>query len=191
MKGILMPKSKILSKLQFLLIISRDRAVKRCALATAGELINCFNFATGKCYPSMETIAGWTGYSRREIVKSLKQLVPKYFLRLSKGNSGGKANTYRPRLELLNQCKGNSPHDLRIGNYEDTGSELEELELANYGSLQTINKTVNKTEEDKENELLRMVSFVKRRHHIPSISEDMVEEMYRRQLITEEEHKNW
>ena len=139
----------------------------------------------------METIAGWTGYSRREIVKSIKQLVPKYFLRLSKGNSGRWANTYRPRLELLNQCKGNSPHDLHIGNYEDTGSELEELELANYGSLQTINKTINKTEEDKENELQRMVSFVKRCHHIPSISEDMVKEMYRRQLITEEEYNNW
>ena len=32
-----------------------------------------------------------------------------------------------PRLELLNHCKDNSPHDLYIGNYEDTGSELEEL----------------------------------------------------------------
>ena len=139
----------------------------------------------------METISKWTGYSRREIVKSLKQLVPKYFLRLSKGNSGGWANTYRPRLELLNQCQSNSPHDLHIGNYEDTGSELEELELANYGSLQTINKTINKTEEDKENELLRKVSFVKRGHHILSISDDMVKEMLRRQLITEEEHKKW
>ena len=56
---------------------------------------------------------------------------------------------------------------------------------------QTINETLYKTKEDKENELLRMVSFVKRRHHIPSISEDMVEEMYRRQLITEEEYKKW
>jgi hypothetical protein len=177
-----MSKSKILSKLQFLLIISRDRSVKRCALATAGELINCFNFKTGKCYPSMETIAGWTGYSRREIVKSLKQLVPKYFLRLSKGNSGGRANTYRPRLELLNQCKGNSPHDLRIGNYEDTGSELEELELANYGSLQTINKTINKTESEI-GRLKLLAPLVNKGIHLSTISQVDLELMKKMGLL--------
>ena len=35
------------------------------------------------------------------------------------------------------------------------------------------------------------VGFVKRSQHLPSISDDMVEEMYRRQLITEEEYKKW
>ena len=56
---------------------------------------------------------------------------------------------------------------------------------------QTINETLYKTKEDKEKELLRKVSFVKRGHHILSISDDMVEEMYRRQLISKEEYKNW
>ena len=56
---------------------------------------------------------------------------------------------------------------------------------------QTINETLYKTKEGKEEELLRMVSFVKRGQRILSISDDMVEEMHRRQLITEGEYKKW
>jgi len=32
---------------------------------------------------------------------------------------------------------------------------------------------------------------LKKGMRVPSISDDMVEEMFRRQLITEEEYKNW
>mgnify|MGYP003330695295 CR=1 FL=1 len=42
-----------------------------------------------------------------------------------------------------------------------------------------------------KDELNRYVSFVKRGQRLLSISDDMVKEMRRRQLITEDEFKKW
>ena len=58
---------------------------------------------------------------------------------------------------------------------------------------QTINKTIYKlpSENLMKDELNRYVSFVKRGQRLLSISDDMVKEMRRRQLITEDEFKKW
>ena len=47
------------------------------------------------------------------------------------------------------------------------------------------------TKEDEERELLGKVSFVKKGIHLQSISQVDLEEMHRRQLITEEKYKKW
>ena len=65
------------------------------------------------------------------------------------------------------------------------------LKKVQHSAPQTINETLYKTKGDKEKELLRKVSFVKRGHHILSISDDMMEEMFRLQIITEGEFNNW
>ncbi len=72
--------------------------------------------------------------------KSIGKIVPKYILKLSKGHTGW-ANTYKPRFELLNQLKSNSPHDLKVVNYNVNIAELEMHNSVNYNSPQTINKT--------------------------------------------------
>ena len=90
------------------MLIAKDRSVSRCAVATSSVIINAYNHNAGKCFPSFSYIAGQTHYSVRQVKKSIKEIVPKYILKLSKGHTGW-ANTYKPRFELLKQLKSNSP----------------------------------------------------------------------------------
>ena len=52
-------------------------------------------------------------------------------------------------------------------------------------------ETINKTEEDKENELQWKVSFVKKGMYTQRISQVDVQEMLKRGWITEQEFKNY
>ena len=82
------------------MLIAKDRSVSRCAVATSGVIINAYNHNTGKCFPSYSYIAGQTHYSVRQVKKSVKEIVPKYILKLTKGHTGW-ANNYKPRFELF------------------------------------------------------------------------------------------
>ncbi len=123
----------LLKKLQLVMLIARDREVSRCGVATAAEIINAYNFDTGKCFPSFPYIAKHINYSTRQVKKSMKKIVPRYILQVSSGHSGW-ANTYKPRFELLNQLKSNSPHDLKVVNYNVNIGELEMHNSVNYNS---------------------------------------------------------
>ena len=83
-----MRSSFILKKFQLLMLIAQDRSVSRCAVATSGVIINAYNQSTGKCFPSFSYIASQTHYSVRQVKKSIKKIVPKYILKLSKGHTG-------------------------------------------------------------------------------------------------------
>ena len=61
----------------------------------------------------------------------------------------------------------------------------------NYSSYETNKETNYKTIVKEKNNLEMYVSFVERGQRLPSISDDMVKEMYRRQLITEDVFKKW
>ena len=111
-----MRSSFILKKFQLLMLIAQDRSVSRCAVATSGVIINAYNQNTGKCFPSYSYIAGQTHYSVRQVKKSIKEIVPKYILKPTKGHTGW-ANTYKPRFELLKELKSKLPQRLE-------GSEL-------------------------------------------------------------------
>ena len=126
------------------MLIAQDRSVSRCAVATASVIINAYNHNTGKCFPSYSYIAGQTHYSVRQVKKSIKEIVPKYILKPTKGHTGW-ANTYKPRFELLKQLKSNSLKDLKVVNFEVKDGELETYAPVNPAALQTLNKTINKT----------------------------------------------
>ena len=137
-----MRSSFILKKFQLLMLIAQDRSVSRCAVATSGVIINAYNQNTGKCFPSYSYIAGQTHYSVRQVKKSIKEIVPKYILKPTKGHTGW-ANTYKPRFELLKELKSNSPKDLKVVNFEVKDGELETYNPVNSTALQTINENIN------------------------------------------------
>ena len=129
------------------MLIAQDRSVSRCAIATSSVIINAYNHNTGKCFPSFSYIAGQTHYSVRQVKKSIKEIVPKYILKPTKGHTGW-ANTYKPRFELLKELRSNSLKDLKVVNFEVKDGELEVYNPVNPAALQTINKTINKTESE-------------------------------------------
>ena len=176
-----MRSSFILKKLQLLTLIAKDRSVSRCAIATSGVIINNYNHDTGRCFPSYSYIANHTHYSVRQVKKSIGKIVPKYILKLSKGHTGW-ANTYKPRFELLNQLKSNSPHDLKVVNYNVNIGELEMHNSVNYNSPQTINKTINKTSIDLTR-LKNLAKLVNKGANIVSLSQVDLEVMEKMGLL--------
>ena len=157
------------------MLIARDREVSRCWVATAAEIINAYNFDTGKCFPSFSYIAKLINYSTRQVKKSIKGIVPKYILKLSKGHTGW-ANTYKPRFELLKELKSNSPKDLKVVNFEVKDSELETYAPVNSAALQTINQTINKTTNEMER-LKGLAPLVNKGIHLSTLSQVDLEAM--------------
>ena len=159
------------------MLIAQDRSVSRCTVATSGVIINAYNQNTGKCFPSFSYIASQTHYSVRQVKKSIKKIVPKYILKLSKGHTGW-ANTYKPRFELLQELKSNSPKDLKVVNFEVKDGELETYNPVNSTALQTINKT--------DMDLTRLKNLAALRNkgiNLLSVSQVDLEEMDRMDLL--------
>ena len=104
--------------------------------------------------------------------------------RIKKGNKNAGSNEYNLLLERFND-------DPDIKKYISRGQEIQRSKYKKYTSYETRKETSYETLVKEKNSLEEYVSFVKRSHHIPSISDDMVEEMHLRQLITEEEYKKW
>ena len=171
----LMRSSFILMKFQLLMLIAKDRSVSRCAIATASVIINNYNHDTGRCFPSYSYIANHTHYSVRQVKKSIGKIVPKYILKLSKGHTGW-ANTYKPRFELLKQLRSNSLKDLKVVNFEVKDGELEAYNPVNPAALQTINKTINKTESEMER-LKGLALLVNKGMHFSTLSQVDLEAM--------------
>ena len=123
------------------MLISQDRSVSRCAVATSGVIINTYNQNTGKCSPSFAYIASQTHYSVSQVKKSIKKIVPKYILKLSKGHTGVgehlQATIWAPKA-IEEQTP---PKDLKVVNFEVKDGELETYNPVNPAALQTINKT--------------------------------------------------
>ena len=104
--------------------------------------------------------------------------------RLKKGNKGAGSNEYDLQFARFN-------NDPDIKKYSSNKQEVLKSKYRKYTSYETRKETSYETLVKEKNSLEEYVSFVKRSHHIPSISDDMVEEMRRLKLITEEEYKNW
>ena len=176
-----MRSSFILMKFQLLMLIAKDRSVSRCAIATASVIINNYNHKTGRCFPSYSYIANHTHYSVRQVKKSVKKIVPKYILKLSKGHTGW-ANTYKPRFELLKELKSNSFKDLKVVNFEVKDGELEAYNPVNSTALQTINKTINKTESELRR-LKLLAPLVNKGMHLSTLSQVDLELMRKMGLL--------
>ena len=77
--------------------------------------------------------------------------------------------------------------------YSDQLSAAQTSNQVKSTAPQTINKTIYKLPSEKlmKDELGKYVSFVKRCQRIQGITDDMVREMRRQNLITEKEYKLW
>ena len=164
-------------------LIDGDRSLKPVDKAVAWFLLNHYNLITGKCYPSHQLLAEESGYKIRHVKSATKRLCQKYFRLKRKGHTGS-ANEYEPVFELIDHNKDVVHYNSKVGAHSVS-------KRVSYSAPQTIKETIYKPIADMKNSLERYVGFVKRSQHLPSISDDMVEEMYRRQLISEEEYKKW
>ena len=165
------------------MLIAKDRSVSRCAIATAGVIINYYNINTGRCFPSFSHIAKQTNYSVRQVKKSMCEIVPKYIIKTSKGHTG-RANTYNPRFELLNQIKSNSLNELKVGNFEVTSGELEVYAKVSSAALQTVNETIKKTESNMER-LKKLAPLINLGMNFSTVSQVDMEIMKREGLLKE------
>ena len=104
--------------------------------------------------------------------------------RIKKGNKNAGSNEYNLLLERFNDDK-----DIR--KYTSRGEEIQRSKYRKYTSYETRKETSYETLVRDTNNLEEYVGFVKRGQRLPSISDDMVKEMQRRLLITEEEYKKW
>ena len=164
-------------------LIDGDRSLKPVDKAVAWFILNHYNLTTGKCYPSQKLLAEESGYEIRHVKDATKRLCQKYF-RLKRRGHTGSANEYEPVFELIGKNKDVVHYNSKVGAHSVS-------KRVSYSAPQTIKETIYKPIADRKNSLEGYVGFVKRSQHLPSISDDMVEEMYRRQLITEEEYKKW
>ena len=104
--------------------------------------------------------------------------------RIKKGNKNAGSNEYNLLLERFNEDK-----DIR--KYTSRGEEIQRSKYRKYTSYETRKETSYETLVRDKGNLEGYVNFVKKGMRVPSISDDMVEEMYHRQIITEEEYKKW
>jgi len=165
------------------MLIAKDRSVSRCAVVTSGVIINYYNINTGRCFPSFSHIAEQTNYSVRQVKKSMCEIVPKYIIQTSRGHTG-RANTYNPRFELLNQIKSNSLNELKVGNFEVTSGELEVYAKVSSAALQTVNNTINKTESNMER-LKKLAPLINLGMNFSTVSQVDMEIMKREGLLKE------
>ena len=164
-------------------LIDKDRSLKPVDKVVAWLLLDHYNLTTGKCYPSHQLLAEESGYKIRHVKSATKRLCQKYF-RLKRKVHTGSANEYEPVFELIDHNKDVVHYNSKVGAHSVS-------KRVSYSAPQTIKETIYKPIADRKNSLEGYVDFVKRSQHLPSISDDMVDEMYRRGLITEEEYKKW
>ena len=76
-------------------------------------LLDHYNLKTGRCDPSLKTLATEIHLSTRQIIRVIKPLVGKYFHVVSGGsNSASKrtTNSYQPNWELVTSMSPDSCH---------------------------------------------------------------------------------
>ena len=105
-------------------------------------------------------------------------------MRLKKGNKNAGSNEYDLQLGRFND-------DADIKKYSSSKQEVLKSKYRKYTSYETRKETSYETLVRDKSNLEGYVDFVKRGQRLPSISDDMVKEMFRRQLITEDEYKKW
>ncbi len=174
----------VMDKWKLFRLILTDPFLKPIDRQVAYFLLDHCNIKKGLCYPSHELLAKEAHCCLRSAKSATRRLCQRKWFTLLQRGRPGRANDYWPAFDRVE-------HDKDVKKYKERKGANMMLKKVQRSAPQTINETLYKTKEGKEEELLRMVSFVKRGQRILSISDDMVEEMHRRQLITKEEYKNW
>ena len=174
-----------LHKLKWLERIATDCTLRGGEHRVAILLAGYCNLKTGRCFPAQKTLAQRLKLSVRQTNTLVRNLKRRNHIKLLKrGNNEAGSNQYQLNFELID-------NDPDIRKYSSTKEEKLQSKYRKHTSYETNKETSYKTKEDEEKELLGKVSFVKKGIHLQSISQVDIEEMHRRQLITEKEYKNW
>ena len=174
-----------LHKIKFIEKVAEDAQLRGGETRVAALLLNYCNTKTGRCFPSQNTIADRLKLSTRRVNTLIRNLRDHgHIKRIKKGNKNAGSNEYNLLLERFNDDK-----DIR--KYTSRGEEIQRSKYRKYTSYETRKETSYETLVRDKGNLETYAKLVKKGIHTQSISDDMVREMYRCQLITEEEFKKW
>jgi hypothetical protein len=65
----------------------------------AAALIDSYNRRTGRCDPSLETMAVWLGKSRRTVIRAVDRVVKLKFFRKIRHGGNNHCNSYEPQWD--------------------------------------------------------------------------------------------
>jgi len=174
-----------LHKIKFIEKVAEDSQLRGGEARVAALLLNYSNTKTGRCFPSQNTIADRLKLSTRRVNTLIKNLRDNgHIKRIKKGNKNAGSNEYNLLLERFND-------DPDIRKYTSTGEEIQRSKYKKYTSYETRKETSYETLFKDTNNLEGYVGFVKRGQRLQSITDDMVKEMFRLQLISETEFNKW
>lgn len=88
----------LLDQWRLVLAASGDRRLSACDLSCLVRIVDFYNRNLGRAWPSFDTLARLTGYTRRAVVNSRRQLEDLGYLRVVPGP--GRSNNYVPEFEL-------------------------------------------------------------------------------------------
>lgn len=184
-----------LLKLAFLVAVAQIKGLSGVTMRVAILLTNAYNFKSDKCWWTVSQLAKKVKSSKRQVSSAIKSFKENNIFKIKTGSTG-KANEYKPNFKI-------------ILHYSSLASEKDLLKLMQFSSNQTIN-TNNKINTGKENKswgketvdplssfnnkhgnLEQYVFAVKKCIRVQSITDDMVREMFRLQLISETEFNKW
>lgn len=184
-----------LLKLAFLVAVAQIKGLSGVTMRVAILLTNAYNFKSDKCWWTVSQLAKKVKSSKRQVSSAIKSFKENNIFIIKTGSTG-KANEYKPNFKI-------------ILHYSSLASEKDLLKLMQFSSNQTIN-TNNKINTGKENKswgketvdplsgfnnkhgnLEQYVFAVKKGIRVQSITDDMVREMFRLQLISETEFNKW
>ena len=184
-----------LLKLAFLVAVAQIKGLSGVTMRVAILLTNAYNFKSDKCWWTVSQLAKKVKSSKRQVSSAIQSFKENNIFKIKTGSTG-KANEYKPNFKIILQ-------------YSSLASEKDLLKLMQFSSSQTIN-TNNKINTGKENKswgietvdplsgfnnkhgnLEQYVFAVKKGIRVQSITDDMVREMFRLQLISETEFNKW
>ena len=184
-----------LLKLQFLTSLAQIKGVSGVTSRVAIILTNAYNFEKDKCWWSIKTIAKTVKSSEKQVSTAIKFFKENKIFFICSGRTG-KSNEYKPNFNLILQYPAYASEEtlqkIRKKTTDQTIKENNKLNTArekkSWGreSVDPLNSFVS-----KEDSFKKYLFAVKKNMRILGITDDMVKEMFRRRLITEEEYKKW
>lgn len=158
-------------------------------------LTNAYNFEDDKCWWSISQLAKKVQSSNKQVSTAIQTFKDLNIFNIKSGRTG-RANEYKPNFKIILQYpslaskenlqkveKFSTDQTININNKINTSKENQSWGRKSVDPLSGFN--------NKPDDLEKYVFAVKKNMRILGITDDMVKEMFHRQLITEEEYKKW
>ena len=184
-----------LLKLTFLVSLAQIKGLSGVTMRVAILLTNAYNFKSDKCWWSISQLAKKVKASNKQVSTAIQTFKELNIFHIKSGRTG-RANEYKPNFKIIAQ-------------YSSLASEENLQKVERFSTHQTINTNykINTGRDNKSwgresvdplsgfnnkaDDLEKYVFAVKKGMRVQSITDDMVKEMYRKGLITQEEHNKW